>query len=405
MALFYNETISLNFINVQNFCPFVCNHHSAYTVFDKIDQVQAIWSKLLPVGHHLSVEQLRIFEITNPEAIQFRYLIMQDAQLNPIGCVYLQLLKFNASHYNHAILNKPKLAPIKNYLLKQDTDILICGNLFRMNFQGFYFPNSSNKDLLLPVLKHYVSQNSDKLKFSSIFLKDCMEGLSVKVLKDNRFKAAPKDIAMQISLRENWHSFDDYKADLSRKYLQRATKIKTAKSPLTVKELSLQDIVDNASRIEFLYHQVADKQDVKMGILNAQYFVSMKETLQANFSVMGYFLDTELVAFSSYIFDNKAMEIHYIGIDYAYNDRHKIYFNILFDGLEMAMLHDKPTIALGRTTKEAKASAGASPIFINNYIWIKFGLPTLAFNFFYKWYSSQTNDAWKNRNPFKTIVA
>jgi hypothetical protein len=169
--------------------------------------------------------------------------------------------------------------------------------------------------------------------------------------------------------------------------------------------LSLQDIVDNASRIEFLYHQVADKQDVKMGILNAQYFVSMKETLQANFSVMGYFLDTELVAFSSYIFDNKAMEIHYIGIDYAYNDRHKIYFNILFDGLEMAMLHDKPTIALGRTTKEAKASAGASPIFINNYIWIKFGLPTLAFNFFYKWYSSQTNDAWKNRNPFKTIVA
>lgn len=390
---------------MHRFCPLVCNQHSAYTVFDKIELVQDVWESLLPVGHHLSVTQLRMLEITNPEAIQFRYILFQDEQLKPIGCAYVQLLRFNANHYNHAILNKPKLASIKNFLLKQDADILICGNLFRMNFQGFYFTNSQHKDLLLPVLKHYVNNNPDKRKFTSIFLKDCLEGLSSRALKDNRFTIAPKDTAMQITLRDNWHTFDDYKADLSRKYLQRAIKIKAAKSPLMVKELTLDEIEANAPRIEFLYHQVADKQDVKMGLLNAPYFVNMKACLQANFCMMGYYLDDQLVAFSSYILGDTTMEIHYIGIDYAYNDSHKIYFNILFDGLEMAMLQKKQTVALGRTTKEAKASAGATPVYIQNYIWIKFGLPTLAFNYFYKWYSNQTNDAWKNRNPFKTIVA
>lgn len=384
-----------------SFCPLNCDTHSAYTVFDALDGVQEIWSALLPDNHPLAIANLRVLEKTQPEAIQFRYIIVQDKQSNPIGCIYLQMLHFNAKHYNHDILNKPNVAHIKSYLIKQHTNILICGNLFRMNFQGFYFPKDSDRPCLLGVLKHFAKNNSAKIKFSTIFIKDCLDELPATTLKENRFKNAPKDIAMQITLRDSWQSFADYKADLSRKYVQRANKIITAKTTLTQKEFTLENIIDNAALLEQLYLHVALKQDVKMGLLNGQYFVEMKRNLQNNFSVVGYYLEDKLLAFSSYIFDNDAMEIHYIGIDYEYNDTYKIYFNILFDGLQIAIQQKKKTIALGRTTKDAKASAGATPILINNYFWLKLGIPTLAFNFLYKWYNSQTNDGWKKRDPFR----
>lgn len=386
---------------MHTFCPFSCDTQSAYTIYDTIESVKNIWDNLLPQNHHLQSGHLQLIENTQPAHIQFKYLIIQDEKLNNIGCAYLQLLNFNANHYNNDILKKPSLAHIKNHILKQNTNLLFCGNLFRINFQGFYFLNENNNHLLLPVLKHFAKKNPYKINFTGVMVKDCLVPMDETTLNSSRYKQFPNDISMQMTLRSSWKCYDDYKTDLSRKYLQRANKIRKAREALTVRELLLNEVIEKADLLEKLYLNIAQKQAIKMGMLNANYFVEMLKTLGNKFKVFGYFVDETLVAFTSYIVEENTLEIHYIGIDYQYNEQYKLYFNILFDGLEMAILTQKPTLILGRTAREAKASLGANAVLINNYIWVKLGLPTLIYNYFYKWYNAHQTDEWKNRYPFR----
>jgi hypothetical protein len=112
-----------------------------------------------------------------------------------------------------------------------------------------------------------------------------------------------------------------------------------------------------------------------------------------------------MIAFSSNIYyPSKAkMEIHYIGLDYAYNNQYNLYFNLLFDGIKCAIINGFKTIEMGRTAREAKANAGARAVENFNYIWVKPGIIRLAFNFIGSWFDGNIGEDWKKRNPFKSI--
>lgn len=383
------------------FCLLHCDSHSAYTIYDSIESVNTIWDSLLPQNHHLKSEFLLALERSQLAHIQYKYLIIENDKKQAIGLAYLQLLNFNSNHYNNEILKKPKLEHIKSYILKQNTNLLICGNLFKSNQQGFYFLNENDDTLILEVLKHFAKKNPYKVNFTGVLLKDCLVNFPENELSDNRYKHLPNDVSMKLYLKESWNNFEDYKASLSRKYLQRANKIRKAKEQLEVREFSIQEIESNVQILEQLYLNIASKQAIKMGLLNGQYFVEMKRALGDNYKVLGYYLEDKLVAFTSYILGKEEMEIHYIGIDYQYNEECKLYFNILFDGLESAIENRKTSLELGRTAREAKASLGAVGVVVKNYIWVKLGLPTLVYNYFQKWYNSHNNEDWKNRYPFR----
>ena len=344
-----------------------------------------------------------MLEKARPDYINFKYIIIEDNK-QPVGIAYLQLLNFNAKHYNNDLLNSPKLEKIKSHIIKKNTNLVICGNLFRTNFQGFYFKNEKDNSLILGVLKDFAKRNPFKVNFTGVLLKDCAVEFDTKEFKKQRYESFLNDITMYVPIKNAWASFEDYMGELSRKYLQRAKKIRQAKEAVTVQELDLDAIIDNSPRIEELYLQVASRQSIKMGMLNAQYFIEMKKTLGDAFRINGYYFEDKLVAFSSHIIDGDSMEIHYIGFDTQYNEQCKLYFNIIFDGIETAIQNGKHTVDLGRTALEAKASAGAIPVYNTNYIWVKLGLPTIVYKFFNKQYSSTLNEEWKNRFPFKEAI-
>lgn len=385
------------------FCSLHCEA-TPYSVFENIEHIQEKWDKLLPDNHHLKSEHLLILQKAKPEHIIFKYIIIEDNK-QAIGLAYLQLLNFNSRHYNNDLLNKPKLERIKSHIIKQQTNLLICGNLFRTNFQGFYFKNAEDNSLILGVLKNFAKKNPFKVNFTGVLLKDCDIQFDEKEFRRHRYESFLNDITMYVPIKNTWASFEDYMGELSRKYLQRAKKIRFAKEAVTVQELDLTGIINNSSRIEELYLQVSSRQSIKMGILNAAYFVEMKKTLGDAFLINGYYFEDKLVAFSSHIIDGDSIEIHYIGFDIKYNDQCKLYFNIIFDGIEMAIASGKRSVDLGRTALEAKASAGALPVYNTNYIWVKLGLPTIVYKFFNKQYSSNLSEEWKNRYPFKEPAA
>ena len=381
------------------FCSLHCET-TPYSVFENIEHIQEKWDHLLPENHHLKSENLLILQKTKPEHISFKYIIIEENQ-KPIGLAYLQLLNFNSRHYNNDLLNKPKLERIKSHIIKQQTNLLICGNLFRTNFQGFYFKHAKDNSLILGVLKNFAKKNPFKINFTGVLLKDCDIQFDEKEFKRHRYESFMNDITMYVPIKNVWSTFEDYLGELSRKYLQRAKKIRLAKESVDVKELNLAAITANGARIEELYLQVASRQSIKMGILNAQYFIEMKKSLGDSFKLTGYYFEEKLVAFSSYIIDGESIEIHYIGFDSKYNEQCKLYFNIIFDGIETAINNGMCSVELGRTALEAKASAGGIPVYNKNYIWVKLGLPTIVYNFFNKQYSNNLSEEWKNRFPFK----
>lgn len=356
-----------------------------------------IWNLLLPSHHSLFSENLNVLEKSEPENMIFKYLLVHKNNIL-VGVLYLQHLKITTNHFDGTSIDKPGLGWLKKCVNSQFSDILVCGNLFRIHFPGYYFKNPNDDKLVFEILTDYINSSKDNKRFCGILLKDSPHLFSVT----EKFKPYHDDVTMEIELKNRWKTLEDYKNNLSKKYKQRFVKIRKAKELLVLKEFSIDEIGNYSSKIEELYLNVALKQSLRIGFVNASYFIEMKRRHGDAFIFKAYFLNDDLVAFSTNIsYQNGAAEIHFIGLDYNYNETHCLYFNILFDGLEMAITADATKLELGRTARVAKASLGALPLEIHNYIFLRKGIPSLAFSFFNNWFIKNIGEDWQNRNPLK----
>ncbi|MFM9945873.1 MAG: hypothetical protein ACKVQB_11655 [Bacteroidia bacterium] len=369
------------------------------TEYDTIEDVAHVWDILLPSTHSLRSPNLRVLEVAKPDSMIFKYLMVKKNDVL-IGAVYLQHLKITTNHFNGTSIDKPGLGWLKKCVNSRFSDVLICGNLFRIHFPSFYFKNPKHDELIFEILNDYLNSDKSNQRFCGILLKDC----EYPFIKTEKFKPYHDDVTMEIEIRPEWVSFEEYKKSLSKKYKQRCNKILKSGEILSIKELSIEVIFENALQIEKLYLNVALKQSLRIGFVNAAYFIEMKRRHGHSFIFKGYYLNEQLVAFSSHIlYENNTMEIHFIGLDYHFNESHSLYFNILFDGLKMAIDKKIKRLELGRTARIAKASIGAQPVEVYNYIFLRKGIPSLAFYFFNNWFVKNMGEDWKQRNPFKIL--
>lgn len=367
------------------------------TEHNRIDDVKDIWNIILPPHHSLLSENLKVLENSQPESMVFKYLLVHKNNAL-VGVLYLQHLKITTNHFDGTIIDKPGLGWLKKCVNSQFSDILVCGNLFRIHFPGYYFKNPKDDKLVFEILTDYLKSSKDNKRFCGILLKDSPH----LFLSTEKFKPYHDDVTMEIELKNKWTTLEDYKNSLSKKYKQRFVKIRKAKELLVLKEFSIEKILDNALKIEELYLNVALKQSLRIGFVNANYFIEMKRRHGDVFIFKAYYFKEQFVAFSTNIaYENNTREIHFIGLDYAYNESYCLYFNILYDGLEMAIAANATKLELGRTARVAKASLGALPLEVHNYIFLRKGIPSLAFSFFNNWFIKNIGDDWQNRNPFK----
>ncbi len=375
----------------------------SFNSFHTFKEVAEVWRHILPENHHLQCRDIEALESTMPEDIAFKYVnIYQNGEL--IGVMYLQCLNFNSKHYHHEVLDRPVLKHLKSYILGKSADILVCGNIFRVNFQGFYFKDKKQRELIFDCLNLYRQEMKPEKNFCGILVKDCSRAFQSTQFTCHGFKSFSQDLSMEMTIRSNWVDFEDYLGDLSRKYKQRANKIIKSKEQIRVLDMGVEDLERENERINELYMNIVRKQTLAMGILKSDYFIQMKKGLGAGFKVFGYYKDDQLLAFSSHIyyFPKSAMEIHYIGLDYAHNATYNLYFNLLFDGIRTAIELKLKTIEMGRTAREAKANAGAYAVENYNYVWIRGGIFRWALEGMGRWFENGIGEDWKKRQPFRT---
>ncbi len=367
------------------------------TISKSISSCNKTWDELLPTHHHLQSSHLFAFEKANIEDVENNYVqvFLKDKL---VGVVYLQQFLFQHKHLNFSSDKKIKSKLIK-LLLPKRLPLLVCGHLFRIGFQGFYFKNEAHNNLVFDAIELFKQEN--KYKPCGTIIKDCAEVFVEQQSSVFDYHFFNGDVTMEIHRREHWKTFDDYLKDLHKKYLQRAKKVLKAFEGIEQKELSADEILENKTIIEKLYWNVVNKQTIKLGTIHVNYFYELKNDLANNFEFYALYKNNRMVGFYTFIFYETEMETHFIGLDYEENKIHSIYFNILFFGIQKMIERQYHKLELGRTAKEAKVNVGALPKQIFNYINVKNKLAKITLNYFLKRFNTVEDNKQIERNPLK----
>jgi len=344
---------------------------------DSIDLVKAEdWDTVVGDQNiYLTRSYLGALEKALESDIDFRYTIFYNDRLIPMAVSYIQIMQFadTGSTYKESFCYIGD--KIKNKLIGSiDARVLICGNVFACGENGFAYTSD-----LTPKEAHSILSQSMKRLSEE---KDANGQVSFGLLKEfwphsfqhsdnlaeHNYKGFEIYVNMVMNIPSEWNAFEDYLNDMTTKFRTKAKGVLKKSSPIEVRGLNLDEIIENSKRIEELYLNVLAKADFKFGELNAQAFINFKQNLKEKFILTGYFLNEKMVGFSSAFLCEGKGDANYVGLDYEFNKDYALYQRMLYDFVDLAIREKLSVLRLGRTSELLKSSIGAEPVPMKLYL-------------------------------------
>ncbi|MCP9747794.1 hypothetical protein [Lacihabitans sp. CS3-21] len=371
-----------------------------FTHHRKLSEIEESWDSLLPANHHLLSKNLHFIEQNT--SIQGHYIkVFKNGIFS--GNIYLQKVNVPINNIGYSLKNFQRLECIINSIksVRCGLDFLVCGNIFRPNQEGYFFNNGLTKETVFEEFIIYIENLEKEIGFAGILIKECNSPL----LREGKFTPIKQDVSMEMTLNSDWLTIGDYVEDLDKKYRKRFQKIHESGAELDKRELSSDELQHFQKQMFELYNQVYSTQEFKLTDISESYFINLKTVLGEKLKIYGFFKNEELLAFSTHIYNEKRqMEIHYIGLNYEWNKKYNLYFNILQFGLEQAIIDKQESLELGRTAHVAKASLGAKPTPNYNYVYFKKHIYSWSFQLFLRKMYNNIESEWQTRSPFAAGV-
>ena len=204
------------------------------------------------------------------------------------------------------------------------------------------------------------------------------------------------DSEMILTIDSKWKDLNDYKLALKTKYRKKINNIQEKSSEINVKLLSVEDYDKYRLEIGRLFEDIFFDSKFSGPLLNTEIFKQL--ILIGKLRLDGYFLNDDLVAFSTDIDFNNDLYSYFVGFDKKLNKSHDLYARILLEQINKAIQFNKSNLVLGRTANEFKSNFGAVPnksyiyIYIRNRFWSILLSPIIT---------RLKIDNWKQRQPFK----
>lgn len=354
---------------------------------------------------YLTLEYLQAIEDSLISEMKFRYILFYNQDNNPVGIAIVQLVKFidkGSQYYAHLC----KLSGhLKNKIIQSlDIKVMVCGNVFSCGENGFLFSNQITHEQayenLHKALQRLRKAEKTNDQTSIVLLKEFWPSTfeKIDVIKQHNYRDFMIDVNMVLPIHKSWNTVDDYLSSMVAKFRTRVNSMIKKSAPLIRKNMEVKDIVEYSSRIAELYNNVLSKSDINMGSLNEQAFIKLKQNLGDKFILNGYFLEKELIGFSSAFYTDTAVDANYVGIDYEYNIQYATYQRMLYDFVVLAITKKATEIRYGRTAEEIKSCLGAQPVNMKLYIKHKNSVSNKLLKPLIK---SITPTAFEIRNPFK----
>ena len=283
--------------------------------------------------------------------------------------------------------------------------LLTLGNNFISGDHGVAFIKdvapSEKFSLIRSIVKQVASKEKLRGRISAILIKDFFDkpDNSENPLTLNRFLEFAVEPNMVVHFPQQVKSLADFVSLFSKKYRKRSRDIFKAFEGVDCIEMSEKELEKWKDEIYELYLQVYEHAKFKLVKIHPGYFASLKKEFREKFIVRGFFYDKKLIGFqSAFILDNHQMEAHFIGMDYQNNLKFKLYQNILYGFLGMAIQNGKQVLNLGRTATEIKSTVGAKPQNLYCYVKPQNSISRLVLQPFISFLQPAQ---WQPRNPFR----
>lgn len=373
-----------------------------FKIFNSTTELPINWN--IVIGQQnimLSEEYFSVLEESKPINMKYCFVgFFSDEEL--IGGALFQYLSF----IEHKSFQKGEiLCSLRNFLARQlSKDVMVLGNNMLTGQNGFYFDTSKIPTEKAILLLNEASQNIQAIlgKTSLIIYKDYQKSFLKNFEKEQKFKTFYRFSVqpnMILNLKTEWNCFEDYSNDLSKKYRARLKSAKKKIEGIQKRELDIELIKKYQNEMNILYQNVAENAPFNTFFLTKNHFESMKQNLNDNFKVFGYFMNDKLIGFFSLILNNNDIDTYFLGYDKEIQKEKQIYLNMLFDMIEFGISNQFKRIVFGRTALEIKSTIGAEPVEI-------FGLikhNNKAINPFMEKIFTSLNPKieWIQRKPFK----
>lgn len=368
--------------------------------FTHSSQLTADWMNFIPQDHFLQKNNLEATEKANLPDLSFRYVLL-FINNEPAFAAGFQLLQLNNEHVNSKMVQSWQHMAWQVYTSAARPKLLVGGHLFRHDVGSIFYDASAPDFDIYNCYKEAIDAAMKASCASAVLIKDMPEMLGKYFCNyAPQYIMLRNDISMEMDIPAEWQDIHDYEKALKHKYAQRFRKTRQPWESLTIKQLTTQEVLEQKEQLFALYKQVTTRQQVRIGLLNAD-FIPVLKAADDRLKVWTIYDGEMLVGFfSAWVYDD-VFDMFYIGFDYERNKDLNLYFNILFFAVEQAISFKKSKLILGRTALDAKARLGCTPRYLPTFLYIKNSLIRNRIMQAQK----NTNDregAWESRHPLKS---
>ncbi len=296
-----------------------------FNIYQSINEVPVIsWElPITPKKLFLSYSYLKALEAAAPPGMLFRYIIFYE-NAKPVGIGIVQIIKIT----HNTICKKSKLKHFSNIQSKQSLSnprglyLLICGNGTISGEYGLAFLPEIDTKKFLKSLTHVMNIIKKSFSYKILLIGSIIKEIKTDLIireeitknKYNGFDPAPNMIVPDVN---RWLDFNQYQQSMKKKYQRRTRSALKKGAPLFRKDLTLNEIISEKTRIFNLYLQVHIRSSFRMITLNPDIFSEWKKQLGKYFTLSAYYIKGKMLAFTTRFFSGDIMEGYTHGIDVA----------------------------------------------------------------------------------------
>lgn len=376
-----------------------------FKIFPATNLLPENWDDLAQENVFLSKNYLQVLEKSAPENMSCHFIgLFKDEKL--VGIALSQFLNLNLLQ-SFGERDKCFKTSVRNFIFKNfSSHVLFIGNNMLTGQNAFNFsPEISYQEVLKSLkkaseaLKEIYRNKGFKIHLTSFkdFSKVEITSFEKATFEDYyKFSTQPN---MIFKIRENWKSFDDYVADLSKKYRDQFKRSRKKSDGITKQKMDLEAIIKHEKTIHTLYFHVAKNAPFNTFFLAENHFRVFKELLGDKFLFYGYFIDDKLVGFNTLIKNGNSMDTYFLGYDEQIQKEKMLYLNMLYDMIGYSINQGFKEIVFARTALEIKSSVGAKPVEMFGFMQHSNSLINKKIDKIFDYLEPKTE--WQERNPFK----
>ena len=369
-----------------------------HQLFTKTAELPANWNQVAQSCIFLQKSYLQILEESSPENMLNTFLgiyegekLMATALIQEIDLALLP----SFGERDHAI----KTA-LRNILFKQfASKLLLVGNNMLSGQNAYACLTDADESKVIEKLREVVEfwPKKNHLTIFKDFTESQIQAFQIPAFQtDFPFSSQPN---MIFEIKSIWQKEEDYVADLSKKYRDQFKRCRKKGAEISTNELNYEEILQAEETIYDLYLHVAKNAPFNTFILPKKHFSSFKKHLGSDFILRGYYLENQLVGFTTVIRHGKELETYFLGYDEKIQREKMLYLNMLYDLIHCGIIQGFERIILGRTALEIKSSIGAKAVRLEGLMRHRFGM--IHTNLSWIFPLLEPAATWIERHPYK----